>query len=130
MFSTKTSLILEYSVLGANTVKTLLEDSVKFFREYQKVEKNISIKNFAQKSKKLVKGKTALGLAIVLPLAASMQYINRWITGKISGTEGAPIYEDFGKNQNEEIRKKSQEGLLKQKLISKSHIIQRHFLLK
>ena len=107
----------------ANTVKTLLEDSTKFFREYQKVEKNISIKDFAQKSKKLIKGKTALGLAIVLPLAASMQYINRWITGKISGTEGAPIYEDFGKNQNEEIRKKSQEGLLKQKLISISSMI-------
>ncbi len=109
--------------VGANTVKTLLEDSVKFFREYQKVEKNISIKDFAQKSKKLVKGKTALGLAIVLPLAASMQYINRWITGKISGTEGAPIYEDFGKNKNEEIRKKSQEGLFKQKLISISSMI-------
>ena len=109
--------------VGANTVKTLLEDSVKFFREYQKVENNISIKDFAQKSKKLIKGKTALGLAIVLPLAASMQYINRWITGKISGTEGAPIYEDFGKNQNEEIRKKSQEGLFKQKLISISSMI-------
>lgn len=109
--------------VGANTVKTLLEDSVKFFREYQKVEKNVPIKDFAQKSKKLIKGKTALGLAIVLPLAASMQYINRWITGKISGTEGAPIYEDFGKNQNEEIRKKSQEGLLKQKIISISSMI-------
>ena len=47
-----------------------------------------------------------------------MQYINRWITKKISGVEGAPIYEDFGKGGNEELRKKSQEGLLKQKIIS------------
>ena len=107
----------------ANTVKTLLEDTVKFFREYQKVEKDIPIEEFAKKSKKLVKGKTALGLAIILPLAASMQYLNRWITKKVSGTEGAPIYEDFGKNQNDEIRKQSQEGLLKQKIISISSMI-------
>jgi hypothetical protein len=47
-----------------------------------------------------------------------MQSINRWITKKVSGVEGAPIYDDFGKEQNEAVRKKSQEGLLKQKLIS------------
>ena len=35
----------------ANTVKTLLEDSVKFFKEFQKVEKEIPIEEFAQKSK-------------------------------------------------------------------------------
>ena len=109
--------------VSANTVKTLLEDTVKFFREYKKTGKDINIEEFAKKSKKLVKGKTALGLAIILPLAASMQYINRWITKKVSGVDGAPIYEDFGKNQNEEIRKQSQEGLLKQKIISISSMI-------
>lgn len=102
----------------ANTVKTLLEDSVKYFREFQKADKNVSIEEFAKKSKKLIKGKSIIGLAIILPLAASMQYINRWITKKVSGVDGAPIYDDFGKEQHEDIRKKSQEGLLKQKMIS------------
>lgn len=109
--------------VSANTIKTLLEDSVKYFKEYKKVGKDVNIQEFAKKSKNLVKGKSIAGLAIVLPLAASMQYINRWITKKISGVDGAPIYDDFGKEQNEEIRKKSQEGLLKQKLISISSMI-------
>lgn len=107
----------------ANTVASLLEDSVKYFKEFQKAGKEVSIEEFAKKSKKLVKGKSAIGLAIILPLAASMQYINRWITKKVSGVDGAPIYEDFGKEQNEEIRKQSKEGLLKQKIISISSMI-------
>lgn len=109
--------------VSAITVKTLLEDSVKYFKEYQKAGSEVSIEQFAKQSKKLVKGKSIIGLAIILPLAASMQYINRWITKKVSGVEGAPIYDDFGKAQNEEVRKKSQEGLLKQKLISISSMI-------
>ncbi len=109
--------------VSATTVKTLLEDSVKFFREFQKAGKEISIEEFAKRSKKLIKGKSILGLTIILPLAASMQYINRWITKKVSGVDGAPIYDDFGKEQNEEVRKKSKEGLLKQKIISISSMI-------
>ena len=85
----------------ANTVASLLEDSVKYFKEFQKAGKDVPIEEFAKKSKKLVKGKSAIGLAIILPLAASMQYINRWITKKVSGVDGAPIYEDFGKEQND-----------------------------
>ena len=104
--------------VSATTVKTLLEDSVKYFKEFQKAGKEVSIEEFAKKSKKLIKGKSILGLTIILPRAASMQYINRWITKKVSGFDGAPIYDDFGKEQNEVVRKKSQEGLLKQKIIS------------
>jgi hypothetical protein len=107
----------------ADTTRTLLEDSVKFFREYKKAPKEMGIKEFVQKSKKIVKSKSALGMLIVLPLAASMQYINRWLTEKMSGTKGAPIYEDFGKGNNEEIRAKSREGLLKQKIISISSMV-------
>ena len=109
--------------VSATTVETLLSDSVKYFREFQKASKDVSMEQFVKQSKKLVKGKSIFALTIILPLAASMQYINRWITKKISGAEGAPIYDDFGKNQNEEVRKKSQEGLLKQKLISISSMI-------
>lgn len=109
--------------INIKSLDALLDDTVRFLKAYKNVENNITIEEFAKKGKKLVKGKSAIGLAIILPLAASMQYINRWITEKASGTKGAPIYEDFGTNDNEEIRKKSKEGLLKQKIISISSMI-------
>lgn len=107
----------------ATTVSTLLNDTVKYFREFRKAPEGMNMSEFAKKGKSLVKSKSAAGLLIVLPLAASMQYINRWITEKTSGVKGAPIYDDFGKDQDEEIRAKSQEGLLKQKIISISSMI-------
>lgn len=109
----------------ASNVKSLLEDTTKFFKEFQKAG-STTIDDFARKGKKLVRSKSVLGLAIILPLAASMQYINRWITEKISGVKGAPIYDDFGKEQSEEmeqVKQKSKEGLLKQKFISISSMV-------
>ena len=112
----------------ANSIKSMLDDTVKFLRGYQKQvvssgEKPIPIEEFAKQSKKLVRIKSLAGLAIVLPLAASMQYINRWITGKLSGVKGAPIYDDFGKGESYEETHKNKEGLFKQKLISISSMI-------
>ena len=107
----------------ASTLNTLLQDSVKYFKEYNKVSKEISITEFATKSKKLIKSKSIMGMAIILPLAASMQYINRAITEKLSGVKGAPIYDDFGKEQNEVVKQQSKEGLLKQKIISISSML-------
>ena len=105
----------------ASSVNGMLVDSVKFFKGYQKAGEQ-TIEEFAQRSKTLVKAKSALGLAVVIPLAISMQYINRWITGKVSGVKGAPIYDDFGKGDNIE-NKDAKEGLLKQKIISISSMI-------
>ena len=105
----------------SQSVGSVLEDSVKFFREFQrqKGEVKVSMADFAAKNKNLVRTKSLLGLAVVLPLAASMQYINRWITGKLSGTKGAPIYDDFAKGKdNIEENPEAKKGLLKQKLIS------------
>ena len=107
----------------ASNVESLLSDMVKFLRGYQN-SGDMSISEFAKKSKKLIRTKSLLGLTVVLPLAASMQYINRWITGKVSGTKGAPIYEDFAKGkENIEENPKAKQGLLKQKLISISSMI-------
>ena len=109
-------------LVNASSVNSMLEDSVKYFKEFQK--SGIGIDEFAQKSRKLVKAKSLAGLAVILPLAASMQYINRWITGKVSGVKGAPIYDDFGKEKdNIEETAKAKEGLLKQKLISISSMV-------
>lgn len=111
--------------VSASSVTTLLEDSVKFYKGLQKAGDKVTVEEFAKRSKNLVRTKSGLGLAVVLPLAISMQYINRWITGKLSGVKGAPIYDDFGKNGKESIEDapKSKEGLLKQKIISISSMI-------
>ena len=109
-------------IVNASSVNSMLEDSVKYFKEFQK--SGIGIDEFAQKSRKLVKAKSLAGLAVILPLAASMQYINRWITGKVSGVKGAPIYDDFGKEKdNVEETANAKEGLLKQKFISISSMV-------
>ena len=113
---------------SASTLSSLFQDSIKYIHEYgnaQKHDSTISMADFAKRGKKLVRTKSALGLAIVLPLAASMQYINRWITSKVSGVKGAPIYNDFGKDTDNDKNQhhKSQEGLLKQKIISISSMI-------
>lgn len=111
--------------VSASSVTTLLEDSVKFYKGLQKAGDKVTVEEFAKRSKNLVRTKSGLGLAVVLPLAISMQYINRWITGKLSGVKGAPIYDDFGKNGKESIEDapKSKEGLLKQKIISISSMV-------
>ncbi len=108
----------------ANTVEDILKNSVQFFREYKKTAKTVNITEFAEKSKKLVRSKSLLGLAVILPLAASMQFINRWITEKTSGYKGAPIYKDYGKENAVSINQdKKKEGLLKQKIISMSSML-------
>ena len=109
---------------SAQSVSSLIEDSVKFFREFQRTDGKMTMAEFAKKNKGMVRTKSLMGLAIVLPLAASMQYINRWITGKVSGTKGAPIYDDFAKGKdNIEENPEAKKGLLRQKLISISSMI-------
>lgn len=46
------------------------------------------------KAKKLVNAKSIAGLGMIIPLAIAAQPINRWITHKLSGKKGAPIYND------------------------------------
>lgn len=59
------------------------------------VENDAEIVKYFSKAKKLVTGKSAIGLlGVIIPLAISAQPINRWITHKLSGKKGAPIYND------------------------------------
>lgn len=53
-----------------------------------------NISKYFSKAKKLVNWKSAAGLGVIIPLAISAQPINRWITHKLSGKKGAPIYND------------------------------------
>lgn len=79
-----------------SSLSAILRDIVDMGKKFKDpvVAKNIDA--FSDSAIKFVKHKSFAGLALILPLAASMQYINRWITRKQSGIEGAPIYRDFG----------------------------------
>ena len=50
--------------------------------------------HYFSKAKKLVNAKSLAGLGIIIPLAIAAQPINRWITHKMAGKKGAPIYND------------------------------------
>ncbi len=53
------------------------------------------LSQYFKKANKLVNAKSAFGLlGVIIPLAISAQPINRWITHKLSGKGGAPIYND------------------------------------
>lgn len=66
------------------------------FKEGLLTEKgqNVDFGKYLSKAKKLVNWKSAAGLGIIIPLAIAAQPINRWITHKMSGKKGAPIYND------------------------------------
>lgn len=80
-------------------------------------------KSFASKATKLLKYKSIGGLAIIIPLAISMQPFNRWVTAKFAGKKGAPIYKDFEQSQTKTLTPKEKRELFTQKLISISSMV-------
>lgn len=77
------------------------------------------LSKYFAKAKKLVNWKSLGGLGLIIPLAISAQPINRWITHKLSGRKGAPIYNDYqDKKEYKELSAKEKADLLKQKFIS------------
>ncbi len=81
----------------SNNLKSLLESSSDVLHGVAKegIEKDADrLTKFFSKSKKLVNAKSAAGLAVIIPLAIAAQPINRWITHKLSGKKGAPLYND------------------------------------
>lgn len=92
---------------GSN-LKAVLRDIVDMGKKFNDPAVSKNIDAFSATAIKFVKQKSFASLALILPLAASMQYINRWITRKKSGIKGAPIYRDFGsenKSQKEQPQK-------------------------
>lgn len=105
----------------ANNLESVCDDTVKMLRGV--VKENITdpkqLAQYFKKAKRLVNWKSIGGLGLVIPLAISMQPINRWITHKTSGQKGAPIYKDFGKETTQkELTQKEKHELLAQKFIS------------
>lgn len=81
----------------SNSFKSLLESSSDILHGVAKegIENDSDrLAKFFSKSRKLVNLKSIAGLGIIIPLALSAQPINRWITHKLSGRKGAPLYND------------------------------------
>lgn len=73
---------------GASKEGLLKDFPGKYYWETEKLNKYLS------KAKHLVNAKSIAGLGMIIPLAVAAQPINRWITHKLSGKKGAPIYND------------------------------------
>ena len=113
---------------GAKNVTSDLKSAMKsstllmicFFKDG--VENAEQLGAFTKKAKRMVGTKGAIAMAIIIPVAASMQAINRWITSKMSGVKGVPIYDDYAKKdkvqKTPEQQKTEKAALIKQKIIS------------
>lgn len=101
-------------IFGSN-LADLLRDQVDLGRTFSHDAVKNNLDKFAQNAKKMVNTKSMMGLAIVLPLAMSMQYINRAITRHKYKKTGAPIYKDFEKDENRVLTPEEQKKLSKTK---------------
>ena len=76
-------------------------------KEGEKVLQEADLGKYLGKAKKLVNAKSIAGLGFIIPLAIAAQPINRWITHKMAGKKGAPIYNDDREHVlNEDEKKK------------------------
>ena len=126
--STHAGEILSYNIekgekFGSN-ISELLRDSVDIVKNLSKTSKNIDLDTFARRANKLVNAKSLLGLAIILPLAMSVQSINRAITRHKYKQKGAPIYKDFEKgNTFTELNTSQKAKFFSQKLLAAGSMI-------
>lgn len=81
---------------SSNSFKSLMETSSRVLHGVVKedIKDTDKLSKYFSKARTLVNAKSILGLGIIIPLAIAAQPINRWITHKISGKKGAPLYND------------------------------------
>lgn len=107
----------------SENLSSVMRDTPKILKELIENPKAKDVDWFVKNSKKLLNTKSLLGLSIIIPLAISMQPINRWITSKLSGKKGAPIYKDFKESKQKELSPKENAELFKQKIFSVGSMI-------
>ena len=95
----------------ASDLKSFLRDTVDIGEALSNSKSaRMNPNEFTKKVTGLINTKSLLGLAAVIPLAMSMQYINRAITRKKYNKSGAPIYKDF-ENETRVLTKKEKKQL-------------------
>ncbi|MBO5948416.1 hypothetical protein J6Q66_06235 [bacterium] len=102
----------------SSNLSMLLRDTVALGKKFNdgKVIKNLD--GFKKVAIKLLNTKSLAGMGIIIPLAMSVQPINRMITRKNSGVKGAPIYKDFTDKDKKITINHDKEELLKSKFVS------------
>lgn len=97
----------------------ILRDQVDVGSKFLDDAVRANLDGFKKNATKLVNTKSIAGLAIILPLAASMQYINRAITRHKYNKKGAPIYKDFESAQtHQEMTPEQKNKFFGKKLLS------------
>ena len=89
----------------SSNLSELLRDTVDLGRRFKDKAVSENIGEFVKRSSKLLNRKSLVGMGVLIPLAMSVQFINRAITKWHSGHDGAPIYKDFGKKQPIQVHK-------------------------
>ena len=125
--STHASEILTYDTAGKNfgsNLSELLRDSVDIARKFKDNTVRGNLDAFKKQATKLVNYKSILGLGIILPIAMSVQSINRAITRHKYKQKGAPIYKDFEKGDtHKEMNIQEKSKFFSQKLLSAGSMI-------
>lgn len=101
-------------------LESIIKNTHKILKEFvdNGIHDSSAIDNFVKRSKRLINTKSLLGLGVIIPLAISMQPINRWLTARMSGKKGAPIYKDYKDSEERKLTAEEKSGLFRQKLIS------------
>lgn len=83
-------------IFGSN-LQELIRDQINIARKFGDDAVRNNLDAFKKQATKLVNTKSLLGLGIIIPIAMSIQSINRAMTRKKYNQKGAPIYNDFEK---------------------------------
>ena len=105
-----------------SNLSEILRDTVDLGRRFKDSAVSNNIGDFIKRSTKLINRKSLIGMAVLIPAAMSVQFINRAITKWHSGHEGAPIYKDFGKKPSATIPK-DKKNLTLNKILSSALMI-------
>ena len=123
--NTKTTEVIRFAgdkkALTSN-LSEVLRDTVDLGRRFKDSAVSSNFGDFIKRSTKLINRKSLIGMAILVPMAMSVQFINRAITKWHSGHEGAPIYKDFGKKPSASIPK-DRKNLTLNKILSSALMV-------
>ena len=106
--NTKTTEVIRFAgdkKAFSSNLSEILRDTVDLGRRFKDTAVSGNFGEFVKRSIKLINRKSLVGMAVLVPAAMSVQFINRAITKWHSGHEGAPIYKDFGKKPSASIPK-------------------------
>ncbi|MBR6163791.1 hypothetical protein IKQ26_07885 [bacterium] len=104
--------------LGTN-LSDLLRDQVDLGRKFATKSVGDHLDSFTKQATKFINKKSLIGLAIIIPLAMSVQALNRRMTRKQFHAKGAPIYKDFGKkNTHKDLSPQEERKFFAQKCLA------------